>query len=259
MSAPSDDTNHCSSRLKFRFASASVIPATERNSASIFNSSSIFCSTETVKGSILYGVLHSATTGFSGARRTSSRFTRAEARAISTARAAVASTAPRPSSADAANPHAPSAIARTLMPTDSASDALPTLPFLVRERAAAMRHHAHIRVARPAQRGNVQSPVGNVFHGENFNLTHERMSSDCANRQTICRRLVLAAHSPVICSHCSFFSDAHPIVTIAMRQRPGSAAEGAYFMSISTCTTAPHTLTETLEQDAAEDVSATPR
>ena len=36
-----------------------------------------------------------------------------------------------PNSADAANPQAPSAITRTLMPTDSASDALPTLPFFV--------------------------------------------------------------------------------------------------------------------------------
>jgi len=72
-----------------------------------------------------------ATAGFSGASRMFSCFTRAEARAISAARAAVASTAPRPNSADAANPHAPSAIARTLMPTDSASDALPTFPFFV--------------------------------------------------------------------------------------------------------------------------------
>src|ERR1035438_7065137 len=61
MSAPSDDTNHCSSRLKFRFASAKVIPATERNSASIFNSSPIFCSTETVNqaaGGFEVEVLH---------------------------------------------------------------------------------------------------------------------------------------------------------------------------------------------------------
>src|SRR5580698_6350791 len=157
MSAPSDETNHCSSRLKLRFVSASVIPATERSSASIFNKRSMFCSTETVNGSILYGVAHSATMAFSGASRTFSFFTRAEARAISTACADVASTAPRPSSADAANPHAPSAITRTLMPTDSASEAL--------------RNHAHVSVACPALRGDVQRPIGNMFHGGDFNLT----------------------------------------------------------------------------------------
>ncbi len=50
---------------------------------------------EMVKGSILIGVVHSATAAFSGAKRISLCFTRAEAFAISTARAAVASTAAR--------------------------------------------------------------------------------------------------------------------------------------------------------------------
>src|ERR1700722_12777817 len=168
MSAPSEDTNHCSSRLKFRFVSARVTPATERNSASIFSSSSMFCSTETVNGSILYGVLHSATAGFSGASRTSSRLTRAEARAISTARAAVASTAARPSSAEAANPQAPSAMARTFMPTDSESDALPTFPFLVvseRLRCAITRTSAKLA---PRSAALFKAQLAMCFIGKHF-------------------------------------------------------------------------------------------
>ena len=50
---PSDDTNHCSSRLKLRLVSARVTPATARNSESIFSSRSIFCSTEMENGSIV--------------------------------------------------------------------------------------------------------------------------------------------------------------------------------------------------------------
>src|SRR5208282_3790610 len=68
-------------------------------------------------------VVHSAVAAGSGAIRTSSRFTRAEAFAISIARLAAASTATRLKSADAANPHAPSAITRTPMPSDSDSEA----------------------------------------------------------------------------------------------------------------------------------------
>ena len=40
---------------------------TERSSESIFSSSSMFCSTEVVNGSIWNGEVHSAVTGFSGA------------------------------------------------------------------------------------------------------------------------------------------------------------------------------------------------
>ena len=70
-------------------------------------------------------------TGFSGAKRISCCFTLADALAISTACAAVVSTAPRLRSSEAANPQAPSAITRMPMPNDSESAAPPTLPFLV--------------------------------------------------------------------------------------------------------------------------------
>src|SRR5258708_2797927 len=88
MSLPSDETNHCSSRLKLRLLSARVMPATPRSSESTFSSRAMFRSTEIEKGSIAWGVVHSAVTDFSGARRTSCCFTRAEARATSTEREA---------------------------------------------------------------------------------------------------------------------------------------------------------------------------
>src|SRR2546426_169944 len=40
MFAPSEEKNHCSSRRKFILVSASVTPATDRNSESIFSNSS---------------------------------------------------------------------------------------------------------------------------------------------------------------------------------------------------------------------------
>src|SRR5208337_601290 len=70
----------------------------------------------------------------------------AEALAISTARAAVASTAGQLRSSEAANPQAPSAITRMPIPNDSESEALPSLPFLVeraRLRSSAMRAAAY--------------------------------------------------------------------------------------------------------------------
>src|SRR5216683_1402873 len=73
-------------------------------------------------------------------------FTRAEALAISTARAEVASTAARLRSSEAANPQAPLAMTRTPKPNDSDTEALPTLPFLVeraRWRSSAMRASAY--------------------------------------------------------------------------------------------------------------------
>src|SRR5208337_304551 len=111
--------------------SASVTPATARISASTFSNRSRFCSTDVANGSVLNGVVHSATAAGSGASRTSSFFTRADARAISTASRAAASSAARLRWADAAKPHAPSAITRTPMPSDSDSEAWPTCPFLV--------------------------------------------------------------------------------------------------------------------------------
>src|SRR6267154_6634730 len=131
MLAPSDDTNHCSSRLKLRLVSARVMPATAHSSESTLRSRAMLSPTDIVNGSMAYGVVHSAVTGFSGARRTSCCFTCADARAISTARAAIASTPDCDRFSVAANPHEPSAITRTLILADYESDALPTLPFFV--------------------------------------------------------------------------------------------------------------------------------
>ena len=108
--------------------------------------------TEVVNGSIWQGLVHSAVAAFSGASRMSCSLTRADARAISTALAAVASTAARLKSSEAANPQAPSAITRMPIPCDSESDALPTLPFLVESagcgrRRCAPQHEAPRRVA----------------------------------------------------------------------------------------------------------------
>ena len=50
---------------------------------------------------------------------------------MATALAAVASTDSLLRLSDAANPHAPSAMTRIPIPSDSASDALPILPFFV--------------------------------------------------------------------------------------------------------------------------------
>ncbi len=60
----------------------------------------------------------------------------------------------------------------TRMPTphDSASEAPPTLPFLVLERAAAIVGNPRVCVGSTALCGDVQSPRGNIFHGENSNL-----------------------------------------------------------------------------------------
>ena len=127
--------------------SASVTPGTGLISASTLSNRSRFCATDVVNGSTSNGVVHSATAAGSGAMRTSSFFTLAEARAISTACAAAASTDARVKSADAANPHAPPAITRTPMPSDSDSEAWPTRPCLVvseRLRIATTRASAYV-------------------------------------------------------------------------------------------------------------------
>src|ERR1022692_2640829 len=152
MSAPSDDTNHCSSRLKLRLVSAKVTPATARNSESMFSNRAMFCSTEIENGSMAYGVVHSAVTGFSGARRTSRCFTCADAWAISTARAAVDSTPARDRSSEAANPHR--------LGVGRAAD----FAVLGRKRAATLADYARVGVARPTHGGDVQSPVGDLLH-----------------------------------------------------------------------------------------------
>src|SRR5215472_11894423 len=147
MFAPSDETNHRSSRRKFMFVSASVTPATDRSSESIFKRSARFCSTDVVNGSTLNGEVQSAIAGFSGASRTSCCLTRADALAMATALMAVVSIASLLRPSDAAKPHAPSAITRTPMPSDSASEALPILPFFVasaRLRSAPMRTSAYL-------------------------------------------------------------------------------------------------------------------
>ena len=126
----------------------------------------MFCSTEMENGSIKWGVVHSAVTGFSGARRTSSCFTCAEARAISTARAAVASTPERDRSSDAAKPHAPSASTRTLRPSGFGIGGAADFAIFCGERAAAVVHDAGIGVACASRRGDIQSGVGELFHAE---------------------------------------------------------------------------------------------
>ena len=95
-----------------------------------------------VGGSDQLSVVQSAMAGFSAARRSSCAFTFADARAMLTALAAVASTDARERSSVAANPQALSAITRMPMPRDSESAACATFPFLVmsvRERSSTMR------------------------------------------------------------------------------------------------------------------------
>ena len=122
------------------------------------NSSSRFFSMEMVNGSILQGDAHSALAGGSGTRCNSCDFTRGEALAISTARAAQACTPSRERSSVAAKPKPPSAITRMPMPRDSASEALPILPFLVRQGAIALVDDARFRQRGAAQLGRFQRP-----------------------------------------------------------------------------------------------------
>ena len=125
--------------------SARVTPLVLRSSSSMANSSSRFFSMEMVKGSILQGEAQSALAAGSGTMCSSCDFTVAEALAISTARAAQLCTPSRERSSVAAKPNAPSAMTRMPMPSDSASEALPILPFLVaseRLRSSTMRASA---------------------------------------------------------------------------------------------------------------------
>ena len=144
--------------------SARVTPLVLRSSSSTANSSSRFFSMEMENGSMRQGDAQSALAGGSGTRCSSCDFTVAEALAISTARAAQLCTPSRERSSVAAKPNAPSAITRIPMPSDSASEALPILPFLVaseRLRSSTMRASASDRAA---QLRRLQSPCSNFFH-----------------------------------------------------------------------------------------------
>ena len=75
--------------------------------------------TGTANGSMSTGVRYVAVTGATGARRTSASLTSAEARAMATAWAATRSASAAVRTWEAANPQAPSAMARTDSPTAS--------------------------------------------------------------------------------------------------------------------------------------------
>ena len=154
-------------------ASASVTPETARISASTFSSNSRFCSTDVVNGSTLCGVVHSATAAGSGASRTSSFFTRAEARATSIARAATASTPARLKSLmqrtpstfrDHAHPD-PERLGLRGMSNSS---------VLGGQRAVADRDHARVGISNSAHGCGVQSQLGNGLHCR-LNLSREQI------------------------------------------------------------------------------------
>src|SRR4030095_16396063 len=81
-------------------------------------------------------------------------------------------------SSEAANPHAPSAIARIPIPRDSASDAWPTLPFFVvraRARESTTRASAYVEPRRLAM-FNAQSTASfievQIYHAVAGGLRH---------------------------------------------------------------------------------------
>src|ERR1035438_1298297 len=126
-------------------SSARVTPFTASRAASMANNRSRFLSMAMLNGSILQGEAQSAWAGGSGTRDSSCDLTLDDARAISTALAAQLSTPSRERSSVAAKPNPPLAMTRMPMPSDSESEALAILPFLVaseRLRSSTMRASA---------------------------------------------------------------------------------------------------------------------
>src|SRR5580704_8439859 len=144
MFAPSEEANQDSSRRKFMLVSANVTPATARSSASIFSSSSRFCSTEMLNGSIRKGEVHSALTAFSGARRTLSRFTCADALGLRIR-------------------------------------SVPDFPVLGCQRTAALIDHARVHVGRASLLGEIESPVCDMLHDRSSNLPRRHGVTEPSN------------------------------------------------------------------------------
>src|SRR5215467_4696553 len=109
---------------------------------------------------------------------------------MATARAAVVSTASLLRSSDAAKPHAPSAITRSPMPSDSASEALPILPFFVasaRLRSAPMRTSAYLA---PRNAAVSRAHAAMCFIVEiQFNIATQLTPCDPLPSRSACTRL----------------------------------------------------------------------
>ena len=156
--------NHCSSRLKLRLASARVMPVNgaqlgidaqqQRNILLNRDREGI----NDVRRSPLsdHGFFRSESNIFLlHSRRGSRDFDSAGSRSFnSSAR----------QSSDAANPHAPSTITRTLIPTHGIRRAAHLA--ILRGEGAALADNARIGIARAAHCGHIQSPAGNLLHAE---------------------------------------------------------------------------------------------
>jgi len=147
------------------------MPATARISESIFSSSSIFCSTETVEGIDFAG---GSPFGVDGRFRRQAHIfllhasRRARQPQRHCRRGLNAGGADK--SSEAANPKPHRRSTRTLIPTIPYPTRCPPCRFLVLSRPAPLRNDPHIGITGAPHRGDIQGPGGDVFHKEVSNL-----------------------------------------------------------------------------------------